>query len=117
VTNVLRALEYTEREASEEVTGRQQTSRGSESESGVLFQEFVHILKLRDLVCCEYVVVLQHLESVPVFHAEVFGHQVQNVVENCGPRTNFVSSVFNDWDQVATVNQKVRHEYCEKKSL
>lgn len=106
VTNVLRALEYTEREAGEEVSGRQQTSRRPESESCVFFQEFVHILKLRDLVCSEYVVVLQHLESVPVLHAEVLGHQFQHVVENCGPCADFVSSVFDNWDQIAAVNQK-----------
>jgi len=105
VTNVLRALEHTEREAGKEVSGRQQTSGRPESESCVLFQEFVHILKLRDFVSSEYVVVLQHLESVPVFHAEVLGHQVQHVVENSGPCTDFVSSVFDNWDQVAAVNQ------------
>jgi len=104
VTNVLRALEHTEREAGEEVTGCQQTSRRPESESCIFFQEFVHILKLWDLVCSEYVVVLQHLESVPIFHAEVLGHQVQHVVENCGPCAYFVSSVFDNWDQVTAVN-------------
>lgn len=116
VTNVLCALEHTEREAGEEVTGRQQTSRWAESESGVLLQKLVHILELRDLVSSEYVVVLQHLESVPVFHAEVFGHQVQNVVENCGPCTDFVSSIFNDWDQVTTVIIKKHDTNVVKKN-
>jgi len=106
VTNVLRALEHAEREAGKEVTGRQQTGCWPESESSVLFQEVIHILELRDLVRGEDVVILQHLESVSVFHAEVFRHQVQHVVENRGPCTDFVGSIFDNRDQVATVNQK-----------
>lgn len=98
MTNVLCALEYSECKAGEEISRSQQTSCWSKSETGVFLQEVRHLVQLRDLIWGENVIVLQQLESVPVFHAEMFGHQVQYVVENCSPRANFISSVFNDWD-------------------
>lgn len=104
MTNVLCTLEYSECKAGEEITSRQQTSCWSKSKTGVLFQEVRHLPQLWDLIRSENVIVLQHLESVPVFHAEMFGHQVQYVVKNCSPCANFISSIVNDWDDVTAIN-------------
>lgn len=103
MTDVLRALEYTESETGKEVTSCQQTGRRSKGETGVFLQEVGQLVQLRDLGRGEDVVILQHFESVPVFHAEVFRHKVQHVVENCGPSADFVGGVFDMWDRVSAV--------------
>lgn len=106
MTDVLRALEHSEREAGEEVASRQQTGGRSKRETGVLLQEIGHLVQLRYLFGRENPVVLQQLESVPVFHAEMFGHQVQHGVEHRGPRAQFVGRVLDVWDRVTAVNAR-----------
>lgn len=74
VTDVLRALEDAERERSQEVARRQQTSGRSQREAGVAAQEFVHLLQLRQVILDEDLLLLELVEDDVVLAASVFWH-------------------------------------------
>lgn len=104
VTDVLRTLKHSECQTGEEIASCQQTGRRSQRESGLFFQEVAHFVQLRHLVRREDLFVLQHFENGPVLHAEMFGHQVQHVVENGRPRAQLFGGVIDVWYRVTAVS-------------
>lgn len=105
MTDVLSALEHAERETGKEIAGRQQTGGRPAGEACVFLQKVAHVVQLRHLVGRKDPVVLQHLESVPVFDAKVFGHQLQHVVEHCRPGGHLGGGVLDVRDRVAAVSK------------
>lgn len=85
VTNVLSALEHPERQARQEVPGREQSGRGSQGEPCVLLQELAHLLQLRYTVRLEYLLLLHLLKISSILRASVFRHQIDKGVEHPCP--------------------------------
>ena len=85
VTNVLSALEHSERQTRQEVPGREQPGRWSQREPCVLLQELAHLLQLRYTVRLEYLLLLHLLKISSIFRASVFRHQIDEGVEHPGP--------------------------------
>lgn len=85
VADVLGALEYSEREAGEEVAGGEESSSGAQSESGVLFEEVADDLELGHAARLEDLLVHQFLEDSLVLLAGVLRHEVDQGVEHALP--------------------------------
>lgn len=85
VTDVLGALEDSERKTGEEVAGGEESGSGTQSESCVLFEELADVLELGHAVWLEDLLVHQLLEDSLVLLAGVLRHEVDQGVEHALP--------------------------------
>lgn len=85
VTHILRALEDTESQRSEEVSGCQQTSGRTQCESGVASQEIAHFAQLGKLILTEDSLFLQLGKYATVLGTSVLRHQIDDRVEDGAP--------------------------------
>lgn len=103
VTDVLSALEHPEREARQEIPGREQSGRRSQGESRVLLQELAHLLQLGYTVRLEDLLLLHLLEISPIFGASVFRDQVDQGVEHPGPSLGLRLCIRDGWYRVTVL--------------
>ena len=108
VTNVLSALEHSERQTRQEVPGREQSGRWSQREPCVLLQELAHLLQLRYTVRLEYLLLLHLLKISSIFRASVFRHQIDEGVEHPGPSLGLRLRVDSFWNIGARFQQLLR---------
>lgn len=85
VTDVLGALEDSERETGEEVASGEESSSGAQSESCVLFEEIADVLELGHAVWLEDLLVHQFLEDSLVLFAGVLRYEVDQGDEHALP--------------------------------
>lgn len=106
MTDVLGALEYSERKTGEEVASSEESSGGAQSESCVLPEEFADILELGHAVWLEDLLVHQFLEDALVLFAGVFRNQVDQGVEDALPGLILGLGVWDVGDRVTVFVSK-----------
>lgn len=103
VTDVLGALEDSEREAGEEVAGGEEAGSRAQGESRVLSEELADVLQLGHAVWLEDLLVHQLLEDTLVLLAGVLRHEVHQGVEHALPGLVLGLGVRDVGDRVAVL--------------
>lgn len=102
MTDVLCALEDSEGEGSQEVSGGEEASGRPQREASLALQEAGDFFKLRDLVGCEDGFLLQEGKRLSVLSTRVLGDQVADCVVHGVPGLDFRIVEFNVRDWVST---------------
>lgn len=112
MAHVLCALENAKSQRSEEISGRKQTSCGTQCESGVLAQEVADLAQLRDTILTENSLFLELGKGASVLGTSVLWHQIDDGVEHRAPGFVLHVGVVNGGDGVATgFGKQMRREW------